>query len=701
MLLLAFLAFVAHFGIAWAEGETPSEGEAPARVEIPSARTETSDTYRLPSGALQTKISSAPINYETPNGIWAPIEEDLEESSEGGFSNGAASFKLHLPEQLDSGAVRISEDEQWVSYRLLGAETEAAEVEGSQASYEAEGGEVTFDLASIASGVKEGIVLNDPSAPREYRFELDASAGLEPTLAEDGSVEFRDSAGHLFATIPAPTISESQSEGPSAPLKGPVSYSLAEGDDGTWTLTLEVDSEWLANPERRWPITIDPTVTVAQMSDCMISNTPSPNGTGFCKKGEAPVEDAAYINPRSGEIYRTLLRFSGISLPADATVESTRLSLYSRYEASVQTQLETRALAWDYNENVRWTEPGVSSEPLYWTPGGQINEEGKAELSSAQRGRQPGWWNFESPSLRRIVAAWLDGSKPNYGILVKQKNEAQAAGSCESEPPECELRYFGFNTDNAPEAGTAPKMTITWYKPAPATSIVSSPKEGTTTARRLRLQAAWSPETAGVTGVRFQYRARKTGTFETIPASLVREENGNEVKAWPVAIGPGVHQSPVFFFDAAHADHWVQLEGGSIQVRALFDGPMGVEGYSAPVETKVDRYIGGPKDATAEVGPGTLDLLTGNLTISRQDVSVPGFTSSLAFSRTFNTRTPGTGDEGVLGRGWKPGAPVEEAGGSEWRSIKVVHVVEEAEEEEAPYEFDYAMLTSNEGFEIP
>jgi RHS repeat-associated protein len=125
------------------------------------------------------------------------------------------------------------------------------------------------------------------------------------------------------------------------------------------------------------------------------------------------------------------------------------------------------------------------------------------------------------------------------------------------------------------------------------------------------------------------------------------------------------------------------------------------------VKATVDPDIGSPRDATAQVGPGTLDLLTGNLTITRTDVSIPGFGSALEFARTHNSRKPGVAeDKSILGRGWKPSIPVEEAGGSDWRSVREV-VFEEEEELEYEYEEGegaivekaYVVLTDLEGYE--
>src|SRR5262249_32754918 len=116
----------------------------------------------------------------------------------------------------------------------------------------------------------------------------------------------------------------------------------------------------------------------------------------------------------------------------------------------------------------------------------------------------------------------------------------------------------------------------------------------------------------------------------------------------------------------------------------------------APVKTTVDRFIGGTLDAATGVGPGSLNLLTGNFSVSRTDVAIPGVTVGLEFSRTHNSRAAGSEPTGVLGPGWKPGVAVEEAGGAEWREVK--EVVPSAEEKEEGL-LAYVLLTDLEGYE--
>ncbi|MGN6662803.1 MAG: DNRLRE domain-containing protein [Solirubrobacterales bacterium] len=703
--LALVLALCVGSGVASGEGErAPAEGPSEQRTELPGKRTATSNTFRLPDGELQTDLYEAPVNFEDEAGEWKPIDEGLEETSSG-IVNGENSFELHLPQQIGEGAVRLSEAGNWVSYRFLGTPTETAEVEGTAAAYESPSGRFSFELRSLADGLKESILLNDPSAPSAYRYEMRLAEGLEPRLAEDGSIAIEDQAGKLFATVPAPRIEEA-GNGPAGPSDA-VHYSLEEGAAGGWILAVEADEAWLSSPDRSFPITLDPGIEVPAASnlDCTIGSLPAPKGWSACGASGAKELTAGY-NQTEHQPVRTFLRFNmGTTLqpliPTNSYVSNAVLSLYSPKAAENTPALETRRVTKSWSTKINWEEydKEVLVGKKWTTPGGDFTSEGNAEVTTAKRGTQAGWWNFESTSLRNLVRGWVLNNAPiggekiaNQGIVVKQTDETSK--ECEENSSHCTPRSVVFNSSAATE--NKPKLTISYYPPAPATSKVVSPGEGTTTARRLKLKAAWTEP--GVEGVTFQFREGKSGPFETIPSELVRDAGGNAV-SWPIHVSEA-HSTEPAYFDAAHATKALQEKGGKIQVRALFDAPVGLSanGYSAPVEATVSRTVGGPKDATAQVGPGTLDLLTGNLSVSRTDVSIPGY-STLEFSRSFNTREPGNSETtNVLGQGWKPAAPLEEAGGAEWRSIKLEEGSEPIEGETVS--FAYATLVDLEGYEI-
>jgi RHS repeat-associated protein len=676
-------------------------------VELPSKRTATSDTYELPGGARETRIFDNPINYREA-GEWKPIGEELEEASGGRLTNGANSFDLSLPAELGAGPVRLSEDGRWVSYELLGEETASAELQDGTASYEMPGSGPAFDLSGLANGVKEQIEVNVPSQVSGLRFELRASDGLAPSIEEDGSLAFRDSEDKAFASLPAPTVTDSAPE--AVADFGAAEYQLEEGSDGGWLLTIVIDPEWLSAPDRSWPIEIDPTLTVESPSlDCTIGSSGA-EGWGECGVSGAQSLYAAYSQSES-QALRSLLKFNVGTIPKSAYLTKALVKLNSPAVAENTAAVQMRRVTQSWNQYVNWKRYAVAQGQgsLWWNAlGGDYTSEG-AEILTSQRGTQSGAWEFSSPELTQIAQNWVSGKTENQGLLVKNSNETRT--ECEQNPQHCNRRYVVFNSSAAADSQVRPKMIVTYYTAAPASSKLTSPLDGTVTARRLKLTAGWA-QGNGTTGVTFQYRKppvsnQEKPEFQTIPENLVQRANGQSI-TWPLPVS-GVNQTEPLYFDAAHAEQSLREHGGQIEVRALFEGSEGASGYSVPIKATVSRSRGGPHDASTQVGPGSVDLLTGNMTITRTDVSIPAFGSSLEFARTWNSsetvplgQAGGQGG-GVLGAGWAPSAPVEAAGGSEWQGIREVipseQEVNEAKEFEEPIPPGYVLLTDIDGHE--
>jgi RHS repeat-associated protein len=663
--------------------------------EVVGDRTASSQTFRLDSGALATRVYQSPINYKDPNGQWKPIENDLEELPGGELTNGANSFDVSLPEQLGDEPVRLSTDGQWLSYRLLGPTASLDGVEGSNASYESQAG-VNFDLTSLNTGIKETISLADASQPSSFDFELDASEGLTPTVAGDGSLRVRDQDGKLFAVLPAPVVSDSVPG--SSPNSNAVSYLLSEVSDEKWRLTVAVDKAWLDDPDRAWPATIDPSVVIPNSYfDCSIGNLPAPNGTSNCSWTPGVVTDPLEYNPKEGATIRDLISFAELSgIPSGASIYGATIGLYAPAAAENTSAVEMLRITHPWGFKADWTRSQIFFGEEFWTKaGGDYSSENKAEVKTSERGSQVGWWNFSSPSLTDLVSGWFTKTIPNQGVLLKHSDETKT--ECEK-TGKCNRRYVAFYAGGY--AGTAhpPYLEVTYYPKAPSTSKVVFPKEGTVSSGRLKLQSKWTEP--GVTGITFQYKfgsatSGTKGKFVTVPASLVRNAKGEEPK-WPMAT-EGFASEPLFF-DAKNALPEIKETGGDVEIRAIFEGPKGIEGYSEAAKAKIDPEKGSPKDAVAQVGPGSLDLLTGNFKVTRSDVSIPAFGgATLEFARSHGSRAPGVvEDKTVLGRGWKPSVPVEVAGGSEWRNVReIIPSAEEQEEGLTPY----ALLTDLEGYE--
>jgi RHS repeat-associated protein len=660
-------------------GPAPSE----AGVEIKSQRTATSDTFLLPDGSREARVYDTPINYKDESGEWEPIESELEQAADGAISNEANSFELSLPPRLGAGASHLTIADEWVATQLLGQSTDAAEVEGTSATYEG-ADETSFELASTATGLKETIELQSPSAPSVFHFALSASADLQPSLEEDGSILFRDQDGNVATVLPAPTIVDSAPG--DIPTSSPVSYGL-QAADGGWQLSVTVDPAWLGAADRSWPVKIDPSLEVsgAASLDCQyFVKEPSgeTNATSSCGSTGATELKAEYATA-SGitSRYRSAIKFDLSAVPSTGSVQSASVNLYDPEAATgigaVQlrraTQSWTGQLNWIYLErkapigqNIKWT-----------TPGGDFTTEG-SELSTSERGTEAGWWSF-TKGLVPLVNGWVQGTTANQGLIVKLADESACGSSCTH-------GRFKFMSSGSSPTEHRPYIAVKYLTKAKSDSKVTSPTDGTTSAKRFKLSAAWTH--AGVTGVTFQYEGKEGWT--DIPTAKVRKANGEAI-SWPLEV-KALKTVPLYWDASELAASSARVK---TRIRAVLSGTSGDDGWVPPVGVELNRDLGGPKDAVSGVGPGSVDLLTGNFTVSRTDVSIPGFNSALEFGRSISSRDAKVEEKGVLGQGWRPTTAVEAAGGSAWSSVKTITETEPFEGESFSYK--YALLTGIEG----
>ncbi|MEV8451632.1 DNRLRE domain-containing protein [Streptomyces sp. NPDC052095] len=176
------------------------------------------------------------------------------------------------------------------------------------------------------------------------------------------------------------------------------------------------------------------------------------------------------------------------------------------------------------------------------------------------------------------------------------------------------------------------------------------PSEGERTARRLPLVA--EADGAKYDKVSFSWRRSEADPWVRIPAGHVTS-GGTALSAWPAPMTNG-RNAPLVWNATDTVD-----PDGTVQIKADFTGPGGT-GATEPLSVVVDRNASGA--ATSEVGPGSVNLLTGDFTLSADDASAFG----LSASRTASSRTPDKGakQEGqapIFGKEWVSGTAAEEA----------------------------------------
>lgn len=219
---------------------------------------------------------------------------------------------------------------------------------------------------------------------------------------------------------------------------------------------------------------------------------------------------------------------------------------------------------------------------------------------------------------------------------------------------------------------------------------LTEPAEGTRTRKRLTLRAATG--TSLYNRVRFEYRrANDKDTWETIPLANVTDTNNQSLGTWPLSLSNGV--SPTVVWDmpptkGTAPNVGINFQNGDVAVRAVFIEPSGQEYASDLVKVTLDQDSPGQGDAGTPLGPGSLDLLSGNFRISRDDVAESGSVSDLTLTRTFNSRNPAS--DGPLGPGWLTSLPVD-AAGSNYVSLKTETI------DDGDQSYEVVTLTDSDG----
>ncbi len=388
----------------------PSPGfAAPVTAgEVPELRTESSRTYRKADGSYQAQVSAGPVNYRDASGDWKPIDVDFASDGDGGLKTTEAAAKVSLPESLDDPA-KVTAGSRWVSFEMAGADADAAPTaDGSTATYEGvlDGVDATYEAQP--TGVKETLTLADASAAASYRYALDASSGLTPTLLSNGTVVFRDAGGVTRFWLPAPTVQE---HGADSPTTDHVAYRLS--DDGQ-TLTVAVDPDWLA--QAAFPVEVDPSIWYGDDTSCTLASaTPTVAACGgtTLKLGH----DAA------GK-YRTALRFPDMALavPRTASVMSAVIGLYfeSQTSATASTPVTVSGLSKLLGPGATWNRYDTNAAHTWTTAGGDIVADPQAATSTLYSSYADGWVNF---NVSRLAERWLRSPSTNNGVLLRAQTE--------------------------------------------------------------------------------------------------------------------------------------------------------------------------------------------------------------------------------------------------------------------------------------
>jgi len=193
------------------------------------------------------------------------------------------------------------------------------------------------------------------------------------------------------------------------------------------------------------------------------------------------------------------------------------------------------------------------------------------------------------------------------------------------------------------------------------------PVDGESTSSRLALQAEARED--DFTGVEFQYREMPTGLWKTIGGgTTLRDDRGDVVVGTSHPLDQPGRRTKKLIWDPRTAIDLAMLtpKPGPFQVRAKFSG--NGDHFSKVANVELDSKGLSAGNAHTAVGPGSVDLLTGNFSYGATDAALSGFGQGLTLTRTYNSLDPEVGGMwSPLGSGWVVSSPVE--GVSDYSSL--------------------------------
>lgn len=396
--------------------ETVGGFDPATSVEVPSLRT-VDTTVFLNANSTQTVFAyNGPIHYKDALGLWQNVDQTLQpDVVSGGYQPKAVGVGLTLAgTAAGSPLARLSVDSgHSVGYRLDGAAPAGALVNGATAVYPNALPSTFLELVALANGVKETIVLKSRSAPTSFTFPLSLS-GVSASLDASGDVVYADSNGVEWARTPHGSMSDSHIDSSSddyARSDG-VTYSLVPFGGGV-ALRVTLDTTWLNDPARVFPVRVDPT-TVTKLSDSDDTYVQS----GYTANNSTETEVKIGTPDSTPHTTYSYLHFGGInSTYTNYYVSSAELDLYETHSWSCSPHTFTVhpvTQAWSGSTITAATQPTFDPPLVTVPPSGTAYSSAKGDTCGGA-----GW---DQPAITYqgsgVVQNWTHGT-PNYGLTVR------------------------------------------------------------------------------------------------------------------------------------------------------------------------------------------------------------------------------------------------------------------------------------------
>lgn len=419
--------------------------------------------WENPDGSFTAELATSAVRFQDGAGEWWDYELDLvegdgvlvpEAAPEGESVAVVADADALVTSATPAGPVILSQPE---------VDAVGAEVDGAEAVFEGavDGGDLVVSL--VPNGFETTVVVPDVDGASSFEQVLTVPEGV---VARDGGVgvELVDAEGAPVGSYGSGSAYDSAGR----PAEADVRTELVAQEGTEVTVRVSVDEAWFDDPERVFPVAIDPvfqqwTNQTGALDTFVQSNLTTPQASATELK----------VGPVYGQtsvVRRALLRFDTSSIVGpNRHVSAATLSMVNSYSPSCTARpVQIRSAGGPFNASTVW-----SNQPSFGGTTITSPSFAKGYSSSCPGG-------LVELDLRELAQKWVDGNA-NHGIVLKAVDETdQLTGK----------------TFLSAESGLAPVLTITYNRPpTPGTQL--APSDGSTvstTQPRLDITAGTDPD---------------------------------------------------------------------------------------------------------------------------------------------------------------------------------------------------------------
>lgn len=424
------------------------------RVEVLQLRTETDTVFANPDGTLTRETSVAPVRM-LKDGRWTDVDVDLRREADGDVVAKAHPQGLALagkggtpapslrsaaaaPRTQARDLVTLGSGDERIAVQWKGG-LPAPRLSGHTATYEnaVPGGDLVVE--ATRTGFEQFLELR--RAPRDGAplvLPVVLPEGMTAKVATGGGVDFVDDSGETLATMPAPTMWDSQVDPRSGEHVNRRRVAMDVTQSGTTVqLALHPDTDWLTAHGTRYPVTIDPaTDALDTLFDTFVQGGDTTDQSASTDLKVGWPGDKVGTTKR---VARSFLTFRTANF-ADALVSKASLKLWNYHSWSCEKRPWEVWSAGAADTSTRWTKQPAMTEKIATS-----TETRSASCNNA------GWVTAD---ITELAQTWSSARAETGSLALKAGDESDTYG------------WKRFQSANAVDQNRIPTLEVTYnYRP--------------------------------------------------------------------------------------------------------------------------------------------------------------------------------------------------------------------------------------------